>query len=756
MMRSISSAWREAPRNRSVYSFPFVRMLPHPLAFLQLLLVASVAFAQTWKATPFVPPSLPLVVKTPYLSTWIPQGTAEGSLNSGWASFRDGSVIGWMGKLRVDGEFFNWMGPGLKAVQKDMTFTATRTIITMACGGVDLVATFLSPVEPTDLVNQSIPFSYLAVEVSSNDAKPHQVQLYTDISGEWLAQSDQILTWETIAGDTVNHRFSLQNETRFNETGGRLRDGGVMYSTKQVNGMTYQIGQDTVVRSLFETTGVLNKTVDPQFRAIGDRWPVAAFAYDLGTVGTTKTTPIVSTIGYVRYPLIALLNTSNVNIVRGPYYLTLYGSVPGMIIVLLNDYPNALARAIDFDNKLTSDALAITPQNNDYADILALSVRQLFGNIELTSGWDGTIHVPTDIMAFMRGRLTNTVDIIYAAWPAFLYTYPAIGRYLLEPILTYQANNPSQSGYSIHDIGASLYPKVTGPSNESYPVEECGNQLIMALSYTKKTSDNSLITKYKLLYDQFATYLTQNGLYTATQLSSDSYAGELGNQTNLAVKSIVALKAASEIFQILGDNSKSKQYDNVAASFLGQWQSVALSSDKSHYTLSYGNDSSWGLLYNLYADRLLGFNMFPQSVYETQTKWYATKLDEFGIRLDSRSSDAKTDWQLWTAATLTDETLRTTMITLVKKYAKSRINSGSFPDRYNSENGVMSTFEGRSVVGGHFALLLVPDVKNASTNSSGGGNNGNHGGHTGGAVPSVSPVLPMAVALSVALVYVLF
>lgn len=62
----------------------------------------------------------------------------------------------------------------------------------------------------------------------------------------------------------------------------------------------------------------------------------------------------------------------------------------------------------------------------------------------------------------------------------------------------------------------------------------------------------------------------------------------------------------------------------------------------------------WGLLYNLYADRLLGFNMFPQSVYETrelvllyiahsrvdvtepETKWYSTKIDNFGIRLDSR------------------------------------------------------------------------------------------------------------------------
>ena len=43
------------------------------------------------------------------------------------------------------------------------------------------------------------------------------------------------------------------------------------------------------------------------------------------------------------------------------------------------------------------------PKSSDYADILALSVRQLFGTIELTSGFDGTTHVATDIMAFMRG-----------------------------------------------------------------------------------------------------------------------------------------------------------------------------------------------------------------------------------------------------------------------------------------------------------------------------------------------------------------
>jgi len=64
-----------------------------------------------------------------------------------------------------------------------------------------------------------------------------------------------------------------------------------------------------------------------------------------------------------------------------------------------------------------------------------------------------------------------------------------------------------------------------------------------------------------------------------------------------------------------------------------------------------------------------------------------------------------TDWQLWTAATLTDEALRTTMITLVKKYASSRLNSDPFPDRYSSETGKMIMFQNRAVVGGHFALV---------------------------------------------------
>jgi hypothetical protein len=50
------------------------------------------------------------------------------------------------------------------------------------------------------------------------------------------------------------------------------------------------------------------------------------------------------------------------------------------------------------------------------------------------------------------------------------------------------------------------------------------------------------------------------------------------------------------------------------------------------------------------------------------------------------------------------------MIGLVKKYVSSGINSGPFPDRYNSANGKMATFVDRTVAGGHFAVVRLFDV----------------------------------------------
>lgn len=62
-------------------------------------------------------------------------------------------------------------------------YTSTRSSFLMSVAGVvEMNVTFLSPVTPTDLKRQSLPFSYVDVTVASTDGKAHDVQLYTDIT----------------------------------------------------------------------------------------------------------------------------------------------------------------------------------------------------------------------------------------------------------------------------------------------------------------------------------------------------------------------------------------------------------------------------------------------------------------------------------------------------------------------------------------------------------------------------------------------
>jgi hypothetical protein len=81
---------------------------------------------------------------------------------------------------------------------------------------------------------------------------------------------------------------------------------------------------------------------------------------------------------------------------------------------------------------------------------------------------------------------------------------------------------------------------------------------------------------------------------------------------------IVGIRAMGEIARLLGDESASKNYTAIAADYVGRFQSLAYSSDRSHLTLSYDDDASWGLSYNLYSEKLIGINVFPQSVYDTR------------------------------------------------------------------------------------------------------------------------------------------
>ncbi|PAV21986.1 hypothetical protein PNOK_0194300 [Pyrrhoderma noxium] len=691
-------------------------------AFLLIGLHVNNVSALNWTAKPFNPPSVPLAVKTPYLSTWLAQGSGN-ALNDDWPRFWTGSILGWAGYARVDGTTYTFLGvPSIsqqKATQKSLEFTSTRSTFVLSAGPVDITATFLSPVEPNDFAKQSLPFSYLALSVASTDGSSHSVQLYTDISAEWVTGDNSLVAnWTTTDNDVITHQVQLVEQSEFAEVSDHIQQGSAYYSIQKGSSTTYQTGQDTVVRGQFANNGVLLNSQDTEFRAVSDRWPVFAFAEDLGFISQTST-PVVFSVGHVRDPAAEYIIANNQVQSRSSYFLSSHSTPADAISFFLSDYSNAVESAESFDSQVQSDASKIS---SDYAAIVALSIRQAFASTEITisKNADGSFNT-SDVLIFMKeissdGNM-NTVDVIFPAWPIFLYTNPEYGRLLLEPLFEYQATGQYPNKYSVHDLGAH-YPQALGHNDgkdEPMPVEESGNMLIMSLSYTQATKDNSLISKYFDLLDQWTQFLIEDSLIPADQISTDDFAGSLANQTNLAIKGIIGIKAMAVVSGLLGDSARESNYSSIASDYVTQWQGFAVASSGDHLTLSYGDDSSWGLAYNLYADKLLGTNIFPQSILDLQTNWYKTIFDNFGIPLDTRHEYTKSDWEIWTAAFVTDDSVRDQLISSVAKYASNGKSNIPFGDWYNTGDGTANGFKARPVVGGHVALLALNKLSDDET-----------------------------------------
>jgi len=143
--------------------------------------------------------------------------------------------------------------------------------------------------------------------------------------------------------------------------------------------------------------------------------------------------------------------------------------------------------------------------------------------------------------------------------------------------------------------------------------------------------------------------------------------------------------------------------------------------------VQYGNSSSWGLTYNLYGDLLCGLNFFDDSVYEmrksvcltftllltprTETEWYQNVINQYGIPLDTRADYTKSDWMMWTAATMTSSSTRDSMIRALRTWVSTgKAGSQPFGDWYGTKNNADVTVQGfkaRSVVGGHRAYFKL-------------------------------------------------
>ncbi|KAI1434171.1 glutaminase GtaA [Xylaria sp. CBS 124048] len=680
------------------------------------LLYGGLAFgASTF--SPVRPPAIPLAVKAPYLNTWLNAGKDGGNggyLAGEWPVFWTQQITGWAGLIRVDGTPYQWLGAVTNVAnvnQTEFSYTSTRSSFVMnVAGKVEMNITFLSPVTPNDLKRQSLTFSYLDVGVHSLDGANHDVQLYSDVSGEWASGDIGVtIQWDYGTSDGVAyHQFSRKSQTPITETRELPNWGNFYYSTSDTKSLTYQSGSDVNVRGAFMSKGILPNTKDTNFRAINNNWPVFGFAQNLGSV-SKKSVNTVFTIGLTQDDAIQLLGKGSGLTTYPSLWKSYFKSGLAAMTFFYKDYKTAAGLATSLDNQVASDSIAAAGQ--DYLTITSLSVRQTFGALQFT----GTSSNP---LVFLKEISSNsdiqTVDVIFPAMPLILYTNPKILKYLLEPLFLNQENGHYPNDNAIHDLGT--FPLAKGypdGSDEPQPLEECGNMVIMVLAYAQRTGDKGYLAKHYPILQKWAGYLINEALIPANQISTDDFAGSLANQTNLALKGIIGLRAMADIAEMTGHQDDSSMYMNISTSYIQQWQGFSLNTNANppHATLSYGDANSHGLLYNLFSNSLLGYydDFVPQSVYDIQSNFYPTVALQYCVPLDTRHTYSKSDWQIWAAATASKST-RDDIISRMAHWINVTPTNRGLTDLYDCVSGDYPgiTFVARPVVGGHFALLTLP------------------------------------------------
>lgn len=144
-----------------------------------------------------------------------------------------------------------------------------------------------------------------------------------------------------------------------------------------------------------------------------------------------------------------------------------------------DDFANANTLATNYSAQLAMDAYKSGA--DDYVDIVTLSARQVLG----ATTFAGTAENPLLFLKEISSDgNTQTIDVIYPAFPFFLYTSPRWMAYLLEPLIEHTLSGQYPNKYAMHDLGTH-FPNATGHPDgrdEYMPVEECGNILILGLA----------------------------------------------------------------------------------------------------------------------------------------------------------------------------------------------------------------------------------------------------------------------------------
>ncbi|KAK3944176.1 hypothetical protein QBC46DRAFT_305961 [Diplogelasinospora grovesii] len=773
------------------------------MRFNLLTLAFTLALAALASASTLTPPVLPLIVRNPYLSTWL--GNARNAPWEDWPMFWTGAHVGFslLASVPGTGKVYPLLGRPHDSLPRNShiysvafpeylgaTFDASTTNLSYLIrdgkkddgGFVRLTLSFLSPITPSSTLRQSIPAAYLTVFAEGC----LDVDVYVDTNGEWVSGNrGNEIKWELfepksrsfgpnskVAGTAIKTwKVARVNEELLTEWADRA-EWGTFHFSGPAGGVYHQAGTSAILRRRFAEKGSLNNQIDKKFRHIMEEEPVFAFSKSFKLGKDTKETKdkscknvnadsVTFTFALVQDPVVQFASARGLTLMK-PFWASFFPSADELVAYHYDDFKVANALARNYSDTLAKDAFESGSET--YQDIAALSARQVLGATQFSGTPDNPILFLKEISS--NGNF-QTVDVIFPAFPFFLYTNPQWLAYLLEPLLEHQLSGQYPNDYSMHDLGAH-FPNATGHPDgrdEYMPVEECGNMLIMGLALANalkydtspalvdqdtrgmmtspKAAEKWLARSYKL-WKQWTGYLVRESLIPHNQLCTDDFAGWLANATNLALKGIIGIRAMSEIADIIGETEDAKYYRNISETYIEKWEEYGISRDKTHAKLAYTWYGSWTTIYNLYADSLLCFHVpeeqgavggglvsegeggqkpigdtpdtekgkgvfIPDRIYQMQSDWYHAVLQRYGLPLDSRHLYTKSDWEFFAAAVTSTKT-RTEILNVIASWVNETSTDRPLTDLYDTEgNGGYPGFYfmARPVVGGHFAFLAL-------------------------------------------------
>jgi hypothetical protein len=237
------------------------------------------------------------------------------------------------------------------------------------------------------------------------------------------------------------------------------------------------------------------------------------------------------------------------------------------------------------------------------------------------------------------------------------------------------------------------------------PVEESGNLLILADALGRETGNWDFVRQYWPQFSKWADYLRDKGLDPANQLSTDDFAGHLAHNANLSIKAIEGLAAYAQMAKALGENDTAEKYAQTAADMATKWQAMAIEGD--HYKLAFDKPDTWSQKYNLVWDQILGLNLFPEKIRQTEIAFYLQHLNRFGLPLDNRADYTKLDWEIWTATLASKPADFATLMRPIGRWINEGPTRVPLTDWYDTKNGTQKAFQARSVVGGVYIKALA-------------------------------------------------